>query len=89
MEDFDDLQDFGVFVQNGNRGTVHRQARSQRRRAIHVDEMSDAEFLRTFRFTKQRVGELCDMLRDSLEFPTNRNVPLTVEQQVPVAAINS
>jgi hypothetical protein len=32
MEDLDDLQDFGIIVQNENRWTVHRQARSQQRR---------------------------------------------------------
>ena len=55
------------------------------RRADHVVVLSDAEFKRTFRFTKAGVYALVEMLFDQLNFPTARGRPLSVLQQVLVA----
>lgn len=55
------------------------------RRADHNISMSDAEFKRTYRFTKVGVLALVEMLYDQLHFPTERGRPLTVLQQVLVA----
>jgi hypothetical protein len=55
------------------------------RRADHSISLSDAEFKRTFRFSKTGDCALVEMLHDQLHFPTERGHPLTVLQQVLVA----
>ena len=47
--------------------------------------MTDAEFKRHFRFSKESVGRLTDMLHDDLVFETNRGLPVPPLQSVCIA----
>jgi hypothetical protein len=62
-----------------------RQPVMRERRADHMVVLSDAEFKRTFRFTKPAVDVIVDMVFDELHLPSNRGLPLSVLQQVLIA----
>ncbi len=55
------------------------------RRTNPMEELSEAEFLRHFRFNKRAVGHLVDMFRDQLQHNSRRGRPLTPELQVCIA----
>ena len=59
--------------------------RVPRVRVDHQDSMSDPEFKRHFRFSKQSVERIAEMLGEDLEFDTNRGEPLSPVQQVCLA----
>ena len=59
--------------------------RVPRVRVDPLDSMSDPEFKRHFRFSKQSVERIADMLGEDLEFDTNRGEPLSPVQQVCLA----
>ena len=52
FDDFDDIEYIGGGPAGPHDGGGPRVQRTQRRRANLMDEMSDAEFRRTFRFSK-------------------------------------
>ena len=54
----------------------------QRRKVNPLFAISDAEFRRHFRFTKDQVGELVQMLLPVLTHVTERGHPLTPVQQL-------
>ena len=72
---------FGIQV------ALHREIapRVPRDRVDPRDSMSDPEFKRHFRFNKQTVERIADMLEEDLKFDTNRGDPLSPVQQVCVA----
>ena len=72
---------FGIQV------ALHREyaPRVPRDRVDPRTSMSDPEFKRHFRFTKHTVERIAEMLREDLEFGTNRGEPLSPVQQVCVA----
>ena len=52
------------------------------RRVDPTENLSDAEFKRNFRFDKENVQRLTELLHDELARPTRRGRPLTPSQQV-------
>jgi hypothetical protein len=62
-----------------------RQPVMRDRRADHMHVLNDAEFRRTFRFSKDGVDALVLMLHDQLSFDDGCNDPVTPLQQVLVA----
>ena len=71
----------------GMQVALHREhaPRVPRDRVDPRDSMSDPEFKRHFRFNKQTVERIADMLEEDLKFDTNRGDPLSPVQQVCVA----
>jgi hypothetical protein len=76
----------------GEEAIHHQQWRRQQRRLVlerrMIDPMasiSDREFRRHFRFDKERVGRLADIIQNHLEFESDRGTPLTPIQQLCVA----
>jgi hypothetical protein len=80
--DLDDLEQFEDVVDLPLLPLVRHPARI---RAEHMVSLSDREFQRTFRFTKQAVVVLVEMLHEQLNHVSNRGLPLSVEQQVLIA----
>ena len=56
--------------------------RHHRPRPIFEDTMTDFQFLRTFRFTKNGLNSLVEVIGPHIQFHSNRGRPLTPQQQV-------
>jgi hypothetical protein len=74
-----DLQDHNRRARRRNNPPVYR------RRIDPTEVLSDAEFKRHFRFDKQSVRDIANMLHNDLAQPNNRGRPLTPLQQVCIA----
>ena len=77
MDDMGDMEDVHDLL------NMNRERR--RRRVIRPDfanSMSDIQFHRNFRFTKEGVNNLIDRVGHHLQFRDNRGSPLTPMQQV-------
>ncbi|KAK3886785.1 hypothetical protein Pcinc_009105 [Petrolisthes cinctipes] len=56
--------------------------RNFRARRDILEELSDAELLKRYRFDREGIMFITDLVRDELQSPTNRNVPITPEMKV-------
>jgi hypothetical protein len=81
QQDFLEAEEFEELVDM----PLVRQPAVRDRRVTHLHTVGDAEFKKQFRFTKEAVIVLTEMLGDQLFQPTQRGRPLTVLQQVLVA----
>ena len=78
---FFDVQAF-QFQEQQNRRRLQRNPRVYRNRGDPRVTMSDQEFKRHFRLSKNSVTRLCDMLEDDLRFDTNRGMPISPIVQI-------
>lgn len=59
----------------------HPRRNSRPRRDV-LGELSDAELMKRYRFDREGILFVTDLVRDALQPPTNRNVPITPEMKV-------
>ncbi|VDH94751.1 Hypothetical predicted protein [Mytilus galloprovincialis] len=62
-----------------------RNDRVYRERIDHLDQMRDEEVRKRYRFNKESIRFICNLLRDKLQQPTKRSQALSVELQVLIA----
>ena len=67
-----------------NRRALRRQ-RIFRDRNNPLDYLPEEDIIQRYRLTRQLILQVCDMVRDDIERPTNRSSPLPVSLQVMVA----
>jgi hypothetical protein len=79
FELLEDLHDYNDWARRQNNPRVFRQ------RVDSTEVLSDTEFKRHFRFDKQSVKVIAEMLHEDLAQPNNRGRPLSPLQQVCIA----
>jgi hypothetical protein len=79
FEFLDDLHDYNGWARRQNNPRVFR------RRVDPTEVLSDTEFKRHFRFDKQSVKVIAEMLHEDLAQPNNRGRSLSPLQQVCIA----
>ena len=80
MDDIDDLQDIQDFQDMAE--VLVGPQRPRREKPDFMEEITDFEFKRTFRFTKDGVESLVGLLAPYIGYVDNRGQPLTPLQQV-------
>ena len=84
MDDFRDIDEIFDIVDEVDDVRDILEARAPRRRRERLDPFTlpDREFKARFRFSKEGVTRLTNLVRGSLSHTTNRGIPFTAEQVV-------